>query len=190
MLYYSSMLDKTEEKKLVQRIIHRDEKALLFVYQLHRKLIFNFIFRQLNDYHLAEEITQDVFLDFVEALRDFNFRSSLKTFIFAIAKNKTIDVIRKKKMKKILFSALPSYVVEGLKTILIDDELEKRDLSRKIKKTLEMLPNDYSIILRLKYMDGEKVNNIAEKLSIGFKATESLLFRARKAFIKIFQTLP
>ncbi len=184
------MLNREDENLLVQKIIQKDEKALLTIYRLYKKPIHNFIYRKLKDYHTAEEITQDVFLDFIEALRDFHFQSSLKTFLFSIARNKTIDFIRKKKLKKILFSALPPYFIEGLKTIFIDDELEKKELSRKIKKTLETLPNDYRFVLRLKYMDGEKVNSIAEKLSLGFKATESLLFRARKAFIKIFQALP
>ena len=179
-----------EEKVLVRRIIHRDEKALLLLYKKYQKTIHYYIYRELKDYHVAEEITQDVFLDFIEALRDFHFQSSIKTFLFAIARNKTIDFIRKKKLKKILFSALPAYFVEGLKTIFIDEEIEKKELSEKIRQTLEMLPNDYRLVLRLKYMDGEKVDSIAEKLVLGFKATESLLFRARKAFIKIFQTLP
>ncbi len=184
------MIQRTDERKIVERIIRKDEKALLFVYQKYQKSLQNFIYRKIKDYQVAEEISQDVFLDFIEALRDFNFRSSMKTFLYSIARNKTIDYIRKKKLKKVLFSALPQYFIEGLKTIFIDDELEKKELSGKIKKTLDMLPNDYSVVLRLKYLDGERVNRIAEKMSIGFKATESLLFRARKAFIKIFQTLP
>ena len=184
------MIKRENEKILVQRIIHRDEKALLFLYQKYQKSIQHFIYRKLKDYYIVEEISQDVFLDFIEALRDFNFQCSLKTFLYSIARNKTIDYIRKKRLKKILFSALPPYFVEGLKTIFIDDEIEKKELSGKINKTLDMLPNDYRFVLRLKYLDGERVNNIADKLSIGFKATESLLFRARKAFIKIFRTLP
>ena len=188
--YYISMSIFEEEKVLVRRIIHRDEKALLLLYKKYQKTIHYYIYRELKDYHVAEEITQDVFLDFIEALRDFHFQSSIKTFLFAIARNKTIDFIRKKKLKKILFSALPAYFVEGLKTIFIDEEIEQKELSEKIRQTLEMLPNDYRLVLRLKYMDGEKVDSIAEKLVLGFKATESLLFRARKAFIKIFQTLP
>src|SRR3989344_5559741 len=180
------MIKRENEKILAQRIIHRDEKALLFLYQKYQKSIQHFIYRKLKDYYIVEEISQDVFLDFIEALRDFQYHSSLKTFLYSIARNKTIDYIRKKKLKKILFSALPTYFIEGLRTVFIDDELEKKELSAKIKKTLETLPNDYRIVLGLKYVDGERVNNIAEKLSIGFKATESLLFRARKAFIKIF----
>ena len=154
--YYTNMLNREEEKALVQRIIQKDEKALLLLYKKYQKSIHYYIYRKLKDYHVAEEITQDVFLDFIEALRDFHFQSSVKTFLFSIARNKTIDFIRKKKLKKILFSALPSYVVEGLKTIFIDEELEKKELSNKIKATLETLPNDYRIVLRLKYIDGRK----------------------------------
>ncbi len=181
---------KLKEKKLVQKIIQKDEKSLLLFYRDYKILLFNFVQRQLRDVHLAEEVTQDTFYDFIEALRDFQGHCSLKTYLFSIAKNKIADVMRKKKLKKILFSALPTYVIEGLKTVIIDEELNKHELAQKIKNVLDRLPNDYRMVLRLKYMEGEKVTNIAAKMSLGFKATESLIFRARKAFIKVFQELP
>ncbi|MDO9027577.1 MAG: RNA polymerase sigma factor, partial [Candidatus Roizmanbacteria bacterium] len=114
------------------------------------------------------------------------FQSSIKTFLFSIARHKIVDQIRKKKIEKILFSRLPSYIVESLKVVFIDEEIDKRELREKIKKILESLPNDYHVILRLKYIEGTKVSEIAEKLKMKFKATESLLFRARKSFIKVF----
>src|SRR3989338_6599061 len=159
------MSQKLDEKKIIKRIIARDEAALFALYRQYKDAIFRYIFSQLKDKHLAEEITQDVFLDFIEALRDFQFQFSIKTFLFSIAKNKSIDYIRKKKLKKILFSALPPYSIESLKAIFIDDELEKKELEKKISATLEKLPNDYALVLRLKYIDGEKVNNIAKKLT-------------------------
>lgn len=179
-----------EEKKLVEKIINRDEKSLLQLYRRLKTPVFNYINRQLGDYHLAEEITQDVFLDFIEALRDFNFQCSIKTFIFSIAKNKVIDHIRKKKIKQVFFSALPSYLVEGLKIIFFDEELEKKELAKKIKKALTLLPNDYQHVIRQKYIEGLKVTEIAKNFRLKFKTTESLLFRARKAFVKIYNTLP
>lgn len=179
-----------DEKVQVRQIIERNEKALYSLYKKYEKPLFYFIHRQLKDPQISEEIVQDVFLDFIETLRDFRFQCSLKTFLFSIAKNKVIDTIRKKKIKKILFSALPPYVVEGLKTILMDDEVEKTELQQKIKKVLNELPNDYHVVLRLKYIEGERVKTIARKLSLGFKATESLIFRARKAFVKVFKSLP
>ena len=181
------MSDLQEEKQLVTRIMKRDEQALYSFYNIHHKALYSFIARQLTDKGLAEELTQDIFIDFLEGLRDFRFQCSLKTYLFTIARHKVIDVIRKKKIKKILFSALPAFVVEGLARVVIDDELEKAELAEKMKVVFEELPHDYQVVLRLKYMEDEAVKNISEKLSMTFKGTESLLFRARKAFIRAFR---
>ena len=175
-----------EEKELLGKIIKKDEKALFYVYKKYQPSIFNFVKSQINNYQLAEELTQDIFMDFIEALRDFRFQSSLKTFLFSIARHKIVDQIRKKKIKNILFSKLPSYIVEGLKVVFIDEEIDNKELKEKINKILNSLPNDYRVILRLKYIEGINVNAIAEKLKMNFKAAESLLFRARKNFIKVF----
>jgi len=178
------------DQEIIKGIIKKDEKTLLQFYQKYKLPISHFVYRQLHDQSLAEEITQDVFMDFIERIRDFQHQSTLKTYLYSIARNKVVDVIRKKKIKKILFSSLPSFVVEGLKTVLIDEDIEKRELARKIKNVFSKLPNDYRLVLRLKYIEEEKVKAIAKKLSLGFKATESLIFRARKTFIKVFTSMP
>lgn len=177
-----------KEKALLERIIKKDEEALLRVYKKYQPLIFNFVRSKISNYQLAEELTQDVFIDFIEALRDFRFQSSIKTFLFSIAKHKVVDQIRKKKIKNILFSRLPPFIVESLKVVFIDEEIDKKELEAKISKVIDSLPNDYQLILRLKYIDGIRIKEISEKLRMNFKATESLLFRARKSFIKIFNS--
>ncbi len=174
------------DKKIVEKIIKRDYTSLLKFYRSYNQLIFRYIYHRVRDFQIAEEITQDVFLEFVESLRSFRYQSSLKTFIYSIAKYKTIDYLRKKKIKQVLFSALPNCVVEGLKFVLVDDEINRRDLERRIEQTLNQLPNVYQRILRLKYLENNRVSEIAKQLKLKFKATESLLFRARKAFIKVF----
>jgi RNA polymerase sigma-70 factor (ECF subfamily) len=83
---------------------------------------------------------------------------------------------------------MPEHVVDNITAVMFDDELEKKELATQIKTVLDDLPNDYQVVLRLKYIEGEKVQTIARKLSMGFKATESLIFRARKAFVSIWKT--
>lgn len=177
---------KNNELEIVEKILKKDEKTFRLFYNQYYKQVFNFIYRKTKKYHLAEELTQDTFIDFLDALRDFRYQSSLKTFIFSIAKNKTIDWMRKKKIKTFIFSMFPDYVIEGLKVVLMDEEIEKKALTKKIAHVFSKLPNDYRKILRQKYIEEVKVDQIAQDFSLGFKATESLLFRARKAFMKIF----
>jgi DNA-directed RNA polymerase specialized sigma24 family protein len=88
----------------------------------------------------------------------------------------------------VLFSALPAHIVENIAPVLMDDEIERKELMNKISGVLDDLPHDYQVVLRLKYVEGEKVKTISEKLKLPFKATESLIFRARKAFVKLFNT--
>lgn len=177
-----------QDKELLEKIIKKDEKALFQVYKKYQPAVFNFVRSQINNYQTAEELTQDIFIDFIEALRDFRFQSSLKTFLFSIARHKVVDQIRKRKIKNILFSHLPSFIVEGLKVVFIDEEIDKKELKEKISRIIGTLPNDYQVILRLKYIDGIRIKEISQKLKMNFKATESLLYRARKSFIKVYNS--
>lgn len=177
------------EEKIVRQIIKRDEKTLLSFYRTHHLTVLRFIHKQVGQKDVAEELTQDSFLDFIEGLRNFRGESSLKTYLFSIARFKIIDYIKKKKIKKILFSALPKSIVENMASVFIDDQIEQKELAQKIEKVINLLPNDYHLILRLKYMDGKRVQEIARRLALTFKATESLLYRARRAFIKTYSAI-
>ncbi len=173
---------------IIEKIKKRDEKALFLFYQEYKKPLYNFILRSIKDKDDADEILQDSFFSFIEALRDFRGQSSLKTFLYSIAKNKVIDKIRKKKIKRLLFSHLPQGLIESMASILMDDELDKKILAKNIESVFSKLPNDYATVLRLKYKEGYKVAEIAELVKLSFKATESLIFRARKAFLIAYQT--
>lgn len=179
-----------EEKQLLERIQQKDEKAITYLYRQYSKVLTKYFLRRFKDYEVAEELMQDVFFDFIESLHLFRQESSIKTFLFSIARNKFIDQIRKKKIKTIVFSLFPPHIVEGLKTVLFDQELERKEVEEKIRKTFDQLPSDYQLILKLKYLEGERVKKIAGRLAIGLKAAESLLFRARQEFIKIYKALP
>lgn len=172
-----------EDKETLGKLLGRDETTLLWFYKKHRDKLYNFISRQVADRQDVDEILQDAFIAFLESLRDFRGQSSLKTFLYAIAKNKISDKLRKKKLKNILFSKLPAHLVESLATVLLDDELDRGQLSQKMATVFSQLPHEYAHILRLKYHEGYRVAEISSKLKLSFKATESLLFRARQSFI-------
>ncbi len=175
-----------KDKKLIEKIINKDEKAFFEFYQKNKSRLFNFINRQIQNREDSEEVLQDSFLALIDGLRDFRGQSSLKTFLFSIAKNKAINKLRKKKIKNFLFSHLPKNIIESIASVLMNEELDRKLLTEKINKTFKKLPNDYALVLRLKYKEGYKVAEIAKKLQLSFKAAESLIFRARQAFIKLY----
>jgi len=177
-----------KEKNIIQGIIRKDERILHRFYTKHHGLVFHFLYRQIRDRETCEELVQDTFLECIEGLRNFRGESSLRTYLLTIARYKAIDYIKRKKIKKILFSALPEGMVEGIVKIFMDDSIEQKEMASRIDRVISQLPNDYQVILRLKYMDGRRVKEIASRLALPFKATESLLFRARTAFIRVYKS--
>lgn len=178
-----------QERRIIEHLLAGDRKTLDTLYHTYSKHLYNFVYTRIPEKHVAEELAQDIFLQFLESARDFRFQSSIKTFLFTIARNKVIDYIRKKKVKKIFFSHMPSFVVDGLATVVMDDSIERKDLQQRLEKTFHELPHDYQLVLRLKYIDEMPVTEIADTLSRTFKSTESLLFRARRAFIEVYERL-
>lgn len=171
------------DKVLVSQILKGNEKALRIFYKAYQPRLLNFIKNKIANENDAEEILQDVLLATIEALRDFAFKSSLFTFICSIANHKVIDFYRRKKIKNVVFSRLPN--VEPLLSTLFgpEESLDDQLLRQKIKQTFAALTPKHRLILKMKYIYGFTVEEIAGKLAVSFKSAESQLFRARRAFV-------
>lgn len=177
-----------DEKEIVRRILQGNERALNYFYRHYYHSLYTYISRKINQKEDIEEILQDCFLATLEALRDFAFKSSLFTFICSIANHKIIDFYRRKKIKKIVFSKFVE--VEPLISHLFGPEeiFDGQILKQKIKQTFTRLSPSYQLVLKLKYIQGFSVEEIARIMSVSFKSAESLLFRARRAFVVVFNT--
>lgn len=176
-----------KDQNLIQRLQHKDEQALREFYLQYKDSLLQYLQRTLSNDD-AEEVLQDSFMHTLDALRNFRGQSSLKTFLYSIAKRKAVDKLRRKSIKRVLFSCFPEKFVDSLATVFMKDTLDQKHLERKIEKIFQELPNDYSLVIRLKYKEGYKISEIAKKVNLSPKATESLLFRARKAFMLTYDT--
>lgn len=175
-----------DDKALVKSILKGDERALRWFYSHYHPRLLTFIKNKIENEKDAEEILQDTLLGTIEGLRDFSFRSSLFTFMCSIANHKVIDFYRRKKIKSVLFSKLGD-VEPFISTLLGPEEaLDEELLRQNIRETFKKIAPKYSKILRLKYIYGYSVEEIARSLSISFKSAESQLFRARKAFVEAY----
>jgi RNA polymerase sigma-70 factor (ECF subfamily) len=175
-----------DERQTVNKILSGDEPTLRYFYRHFQPSLLTYIRNKIANEADAEEIMQDTFLATIEGFRDFSFRCRLFTFLCSIANHKIIDFYRKKKIKSIFFSHLAEF--EPLVSTLLgpEEKLDEELLRQKIAQTFERLTPRYRQILRLKYIYGFSVGEIAYKLSISFKSAESQLFRARRAFATAF----
>ncbi|HLB60621.1 MAG TPA: RNA polymerase sigma factor, partial [Patescibacteria group bacterium] len=178
---------KNEDRILVSGILNGDESALRAFYIAHASRIAGFIRQRIGLEKDVEELTQDTFMAALEALRDFSFRCTVSTFLCSIAKRKIVDHYRREKIKRIVFSQIPQ--IESILMLLTtpEDKLDQALLVEKIEETFNRLAPRYRQILKLRYVEGFTVHEIAQELSMSFKSVESMLFRARRAFATEFR---
>ena len=171
---------------VLEKVRLGNEWSLLYIYKKYHRPLFQFINRQIRDEGAAEELVQDVFLGCIDGIREKKTINLFSAYIFTIARYKTIDYIRRKKIKKVFLSALPENVVNRCAALLFDEKVQKDEITDIVERIFRLLPHEYALIIRLKYIDGFTVKKIASKLAVNFKAAESILFRARREFSKLY----
>lgn len=91
------MLETLQDKNLIQQYIKGDNKAFELLIARYLKLIYSFVYKNVGSQADAEDITQDVFVSVWKNIKKFDQEKSFKPWIFQIAKNKSIDFLRKRK---------------------------------------------------------------------------------------------
>jgi RNA polymerase sigma-70 factor (ECF subfamily) len=136
----------------------------------------------------AEEIVQDCLLAALRGLGDFKSESSIKTWVYSIAINKSKDLIKHKSRAKrsgqtleILDSSAVDYYHPGL-------QLESNEELEFMFKGLNALPENQRIALTMAKFDHKSQKEIAAFMETSSKAVESLLSRAKANFKKHLQT--
>lgn len=152
---------------------------------LYKKYYFGlkkFISQKIEDEGVVEELVNDVMLAAMNSEKNYQKRCSEFSWLCSIAKHKVIDYYRKKKIKTILFSVSPVFEEIADKALTPERDVLKNELKKEIKKTFGEMKQGYKNVLRLKYVEGWKVEKIARKLNTTIKAVESKLIRAKKEF--------
>jgi RNA polymerase sigma-70 factor (ECF subfamily) len=154
--------------------------ARSFYFKYHRAVEY-FVRTKCKSKEDAEEIVQDVFLSAIDSLGIYSGRSSLISWLYGIARHEISDYYRKKRVKILVLSKAP-LLAELLGDEKWSEQFAHLALREEVKRILGRLLPRYEQLLRMKYLEGWSVEDMARELDESFKATETALFRARKAF--------
>jgi len=163
-----------------------EKKFVNQFYQEFRPKLITFLNKKTNNHKDSEDIAQETLIAALKSLSQFKFRSSIFSWLCAIAKHELVDFYRKEKVKTVL---LKSEFLETIASQAIspEDHYLKNELKMEIKKVLKNLSEGYFKILRLKYIEQLTMRVIAQKTNLTVKAVESRLFRARSKFKQEWQ---
>ncbi len=166
----------------IKRILAGDSKSVREFYKSYSPKILSYLVKKLPTFEDAQELTNDVFLEAIDSLSILRKEESILTWLYRIAHNKMVDFYRKRKIKSILLSKMPFLEIVASEINQPEFQFEKNKIRDSIELALYSLSAKYQRILRLRYEEGIPVRKLALRFKLSFKATESLLFRARQSF--------
>lgn len=172
---------------LVEQVILGDPQAVSDFYKANYERIFNYLLKRLPTREDAEDLTNDVFFETIDSLNLLQKDSNLEAWLYKIAHNKMVDYYRKRKIKSLLLSQIPYLEIVANEIHQPEFQFEKNRIRDKIEKTFYQLSEKYQKILRLHYEENMSVKELALEFSLSFKATESLLYRARRQFMTSYE---
>ena len=165
------------------------DKKFISIYQAHVDEVYKFVYLRTGaNKSIAEDLTQEIFLEVYKGLSRFKGLSSERTWVFRIAKNRLNDFYRKQ--YRSMFESVCIDVVLDDQLVDTGQDIQENQIKsfeqETVRASLSALPKQYEIVLTLKYMDEKNTNEIALLLGKSPKAIESLLRRAKDTFIKIY----
>ena len=185
----------SEEAELVRRAQARDELAFREIVERYQAKVFSIIFGILRNRNDAEDIAQQVFAKVYFSMGNFDFRSSLLTWIYKITVNECYDYLRKKRVRKLVyesdFSEEESLLMQNSEAAMdhrpaVDTQLAQRDF---VLKLLAKVSEEDRNLMLLKEVEGHSVEELAQMTGMNENTIKVKLFRARQKLLKAAQRL-
>lgn len=164
------MVQKSGSSKAVTR---DREQQLFALYDAHVDTVYRYVYRRCRDHGLAEDVTQDAFLDVVRS--DVDPSTVTVAWLQIVARNKLVDVLR----RHVRYEEKLRIVANSFNSSSDPDPTDRL----RIEQALERIPVHYRLVITLHYLNGMTVKAIAKELDRSHKSVESLITRARRALV-------
>src|SRR5580692_10061547 len=175
-----------DDRELVRRAQGEDQEAFEELIRRHQHRVFAVaggILRRRED---VEDIAQQVFVKAYFSLKKFDQRAAFSTWLYKITVNECWDLLRKKKVRPLVFEAELSeeqsqvYLASSEQSDGRPDAGERLAVREQVEELMSCLEERDRTMLVLKEVQGFSVEEIAELMEINANTVKVRLFRARQ----------
>jgi RNA polymerase sigma-70 factor, ECF subfamily len=178
---------------LARRLLAGDERAFESFFAEYFPRIYRFARVRLSgDEDAAEEVAQTTLIKALAKVHTYRGEAALFTWLCSVCRHEIAAWFGRRGKAVHLSMTNDSemrVILDAIAAWSRDDpeqEYQRHELSRLVHTTLDHLPGRYGDVLQWKYLEGRSVEGIGDRLGLGYKASESLLTRARQAFREAF----
>lgn len=175
---------KTDDAELVGRIAAGDETALRGLFARHQTRVFRFVLRLIGNAAVAEEVTNEVFLEVWRNAGKFEGASAAGTWILSIAHHRAVSHLRKRREE-----SWDEDAAGALEDAGDDPEVaaQKADKGAILRLCLEKLSAEHKAVVDLVYYHELSIGEAAEVLQIPENTVKTRMFYARKRLAELLK---
>lgn len=176
---------RATDEELVAAILDGEAALYTDLVERYRGRIVNYVNRFLGNFEESEELSQEVFLRVYRALDRYNPRYRFSTWLFRVARNASIDLIRKRRLKLVPMQRVApdgqarerEFESEERDPYRVMRNLERRDA---IGAAIDGLRDDYRELIQLRHFAEMTYEEIAEFKGMPLGTVKNKLFRGRR----------
>jgi RNA polymerase sigma-70 factor, ECF subfamily len=178
------MMSEWSEAELLAALRQRQEAAFAYLFETYSDRIYRLAVGLLHDEAEAEGVVQETFLRLFERLDQFEGRSSLGTWLYRVAYNKTMDVLRRHHVT-ISVDEMDDEATMAAPSILLDwrnmpeTMLSEAEVATALDQAIAALPEKYRVVFLLREVEGLTTEETAVVANISISAAKVRLHRAR-----------
>ena len=174
---------EAEATGAVERASSGDNEAFRLLVEQHGRAVFRLAYRMTGNEEDAEDVVQETFLKAYRQINTFDARASFSTWLYRIASNCSLDLIRKRKTRERKRERGPDPDRDVLVSIPAstpgpDRELYSSQISQCVHAALEELSGQERTAFILRHFEGLSIEQIGLALGTGTNATKHSIFRA------------
>ncbi|GMU65332.1 MAG: RNA polymerase sigma24 factor [Acidobacteriota bacterium] len=174
------------DEELVRSVLDGDREGFTTLVERYQSRLVNYLHRLVRDVEEAHDLAQEVFIRVYQALDRFDPQYRFSTWLFRVAQNAAIDVIRKRRLRLVPLSR-PDEDGEGSHEIEVAaegpsalDRMEGAERDAKVRDAIEELPWEYRELIVLRHYGELAYEEIAETKGMPLGTVKNKLFRARQ----------
>jgi RNA polymerase sigma-70 factor (ECF subfamily) len=161
-----------QEQDLIAAAKKGDRQAFQQLYEQHCGRVYAICYRLTADRSLAEDATQEVFIQVWRKIQDFRSESKFSTWLYSVSVNSTLSYMRKQK-------GWTSRFVNLDKDEETEASVEMSGSEHDLDKYIARLPERARIVFVLRAVEGYRHEEIANKLNMAVGTSKSQFNRAR-----------
>ena len=181
----SAMNSAADDRQLLERIAARDQTALRALYARHQARVFRFVLRLVKQEAIAEELTNEVFLEAWRNAGTFEGKASASTWLLSIAHHRAVSSLRKR--RELAWNEETAAEIADT-----DDDPEvvaqKADKSVQLRRAMDQLSPVHREIIDLVYYHEMSIAEVSEVVRIPENTVKTRMFYARKRLSEILKT--